>query len=691
MRKPLATLFYALTCYLTLNASGNDLPILGGIFAASSIQTVDFTIAPNGTIFSVRTAVDSTNNSGNYRGSYSLNNGNSWISLDGHSGADFRFTDADVLITPLDSNHIYYFTARILHRVTPNDYSLVVERFTLEIMPDGQLQNQGFPTPMINYQLNPHKIYDVEFASDYKFPAVGASPYSVALVYTSEGVGGVDSLNYLVSVNGGSSFQNAKNVALAPNLRKASIAYGRSASSYNGRYYFAWEQFDSPTATKGHIYTARNASTVSGSLTPPQNLDSVNSSMINLCRNPRIAVSHDTTDNDAASMTAVILVDRDYNGDGSDYDVLGFYSKTPNMGNWSRLDIANGPEMAMQPDIVFDSQTNSFLTTYLDSTNGKLPYLLKDFNLASPNSWTNITPQYNDFSNGLRNAFPKLAVNETNSQPAFVWVQQNDTGKGIALFDAEYRQAVTTTLNVNTCANEPFSFNGEMLNSTGVYRDTFAIAGGDSLIILNLTVNSLVQRILTQDICNGASIVFNGQSLSTPGVYFDTISASIGCDTAVTLSLTVNIVVTPTIDQAGAALNTQAYTTYQWKLNGGDIPLANAQSYTATVNGIYTVEVTDATGCSATSASVTVTGVGISTVQEAGINVYPNPVTDILNVELTGNESAKLRIVDVTGSVVMEKTISEKASLNIQHLPKGIYMLQLTQAGRTAATKITRQ
>ncbi|HPR64254.1 MAG TPA: PKD domain-containing protein [Thermoanaerobaculia bacterium] len=53
-------------------------------------------------------------------------------------------------------------------------------------------------------------------------------------------------------------------------------------------------------------------------------------------------------------------------------------------------------------------------------------------------------------------------------------------------------------------------------------------------------------------------------------------------------------------------LSTQGFDSYQWKLDGSDIPGANSQAYSATASGTYTVAVT-LSGCSATSPGHAVT------------------------------------------------------------------------------------
>ncbi|WP_210516807.1 beta strand repeat-containing protein [Hymenobacter terricola] len=107
---------------------------------------------------------------------------------------------------------------------------------------------------------------------------------------------------------------------------------------------------------------------------------------------------------------------------------------------------------------------------------------------------------------------------------------------------------------------------------------------------------------------------------STAGTYTVTnsISASGGCAAATaTASVTINATPTATLTAGGAlsfcqggsvVLTAPAGTgnTYQFQLNGTAISGATTASYTATASGAYTVLVTNAGGCPATSAAATV-------------------------------------------------------------------------------------
>ena len=60
------------------------------------------------------------------------------------------------------------------------------------------------------------------------------------------------------------------------------------------------------------------------------------------------------------------------------------------------------------------------------------------------------------------------------------------------------------------------------------------------------------------------------------------------------------------------------------------------------------------------------------------LDIYPNPTTGIINLSLaSGYSSTKFEVVDLTGKVVFFGMINSKLELDISHLPKGIYYLNV--------------
>lgn len=68
-------------------------------------------------------------------------------------------------------------------------------------------------------------------------------------------------------------------------------------------------------------------------------------------------------------------------------------------------------------------------------------------------------------------------------------------------------------------------------------------------------------------------------------------------------------------------------------------------------------------------------------------NVYPNPVFDILNIQIpTVNEISTLRVFDVLGKTVIEQDITESTSqLNMSTMAPGLYIMTI-QSGNTSKT-----
>ena len=65
-------------------------------------------------------------------------------------------------------------------------------------------------------------------------------------------------------------------------------------------------------------------------------------------------------------------------------------------------------------------------------------------------------------------------------------------------------------------------------------------------------------------------------------------------------------------------MQTQAFNSYQWVIDGYDIPDATEQSYLATQSGMYTVRVTDSSGCQGTSEPVNLTFLPLPTPTVSG-------------------------------------------------------------------------
>ena len=134
------------------------------------------------------------------------------------------------------------------------------------------------------------------------------------------------------------------------------------------------------------------------------------------------------------------------------------------------------------------------------------------------------------------------------------------------------------------CEGESFDFNGQMLTTAGTYTDVLPAANGcDSTVTLNLFVGQTSTTTLSETICAGDSFPFGGQTLTMAGTYQDLQTGAAGCDSMITLTLSVNPVADTTIN---ASICTGA--TYD----------VGGQSFSA--SGTYTIDLMTAANCDST-------------------------------------------------------------------------------------------
>jgi hypothetical protein len=199
---------------------------------------------------------------------------------------------------------------------------------------------------------------------------------------------------------------------------------------------------------------------------------------------------------------------------------------------------------------------------------------------------------------------------------------------------------------------------------------------GDTLSNTNCCV--VQHTMLTQTSCQ--YYFFNGQNLTTSGTYYDTLLNVNGCDSIISLNLTINQVNT-SMTQSGANLSANASAAnYQWlSCNPYQIISgATNQTFTANANGDYAVIVTE-NGCTDTSACITVMGIGLDEYSnDDKIIVYPNPAQDRIYVTstLSDNQNTKKELYNTLGQVILTTYENE---IDVSGLVKGVYYIRCGQ------------
>lgn len=246
----------------------------------------------------------------------------------------------------------------------------------------------------------------------------------------------------------------------------------------------------------------------------------------------------------------------------------------------------------------------------------------------------------------------------TTTRPAtFQWIDcgnnntpiQGETGSG-------YAPTVTGSYGVNVTQNGCTEF-------SGCY--SFNVACAETY------------GTLTTSTCGNFVSPSGNYTWQTAGTYEDTIENAAGCDSIITIILTLGSLDVNVSQGDDYVIVAATDASYQWvDCDNGNAPIAGAtgRSYTPAGNGNYAVIVNQAT-CSDTSACFTFVGVGIREVQNTvGISVYPNPTNNVLHVELTQPEA--IEVYNMLGALLARYEASQTHSIDVADYAQGVYLVK---------------
>jgi len=244
----------------------------------------------------------------------------------------------------------------------------------------------------------------------------------------------------------------------------------------------------------------------------------------------------------------------------------------------------------------------------------------------------------------------------------------------------------TTNINISICAGDTIIIDSMPVYTPGTYIDTLVnIAGGDSIVVTNVTVIPITTSTQSFIWCQGIVLVLpGGGTVSQPGTYTDTLISSNGCDSIVTTNFwpcgQYNF---PVVQNGNMLIVSSPITNSSYTWAGTGI-VSGATNDTVVINtpGTYTVTITDLiTGCTCTSTgSVQTIGINEAGIENA-ISVYPNPSNGVFEFNGIKNGS-QILITDITGKIIYtDKVVSEKHKINLTNKAKGVYFYKIEYNG----------
>ncbi|NSW44612.1 MAG: PKD domain-containing protein [Bacteroidales bacterium] len=265
---------------------------------------------------------------------------------------------------------------------------------------------------------------------------------------------------------------------------------------------------------------------------------------------------------------------------------------------------------------------------------------------------------------------------------------------------------IANPTTVNLTQNQTFVLTVTDLVSGCVSHDTILITVSSNILTVNIIPSST-------SVCQGENVILNTQvtggngnytytwesnptgfssSLSNPVVspltsttYVVTVSDGFIQGTA---SVNINVLPLPQasfsyavnqldVNFTNSSLNANSY---NWAYGDGMFSNAVNPIHTYASNGDYIVTLIATNDCGSDTISQTihVEASGIENNDFARTNIYPNPVHNILTIDLVHPMQTKMTIYTIDGRFVMQDTFnSEKCYMNVEKLEQGAYIIEI--------------
>jgi hypothetical protein len=187
-----------------------------------------------------------------------------------------------------------------------------------------------------------------------------------------------------------------------------------------------------------------------------------------------------------------------------------------------------------------------------------------------------------------------------------------------------------------------------------------SVSGCDSIVTLDLTILEPTFSSESVTECDSYTWNTNGQTYTQSGQYTEVFTNQVGCDSTVTLNLTINSSSSSTQTDTGLD-------SYTWSVNN--------QTYTE--SGIYTAVIPNESGCDSTiTLDLTLQFTGLDENESSYVAVYPNPTYNSFTLSTKDMIHMNYTLVDIQGKVVLTGKIeSIEQTVDISKLSNGPYNL----------------
>jgi hypothetical protein len=198
---------------------------------------------------------------------------------------------------------------------------------------------------------------------------------------------------------------------------------------------------------------------------------------------------------------------------------------------------------------------------------------------------------------------------------------------------------------------------------------------------------------ITRTACYSYVSPSNKYTYTKSGTYYDTIPNANGCDSVITINLTINAADISVTNSSPTLTANATEASFKWldcDNNFTEINNATNQSFLATSNGNYAVEVTQ-NGCIDTSQCINVSNAQIlENTFGNQLRLFPNPSKDEVNIDLgTHYDEVVVIVRNALGQEVMRKSFNNTNAFKL-NIPgeSGLYILELQAPKHRALMRV---
>ena len=217
------------------------------------------------------------------------------------------------------------------------------------------------------------------------------------------------------------------------------------------------------------------------------------------------------------------------------------------------------------------------------------------------------------------------------------------------------------------------------------HNGTYLFAGTTGYVwrrlISEVFICTPTSATITENSCNSYTSPSGNYTWTTSGIHLDTIPNAGGCDSTLTINLTINSVDTSVTQNDNSITSNASGATFQWldcNNNMQAISGATNQFFSSPVNILVALEVTQ-NGCVDTTECYSIM-VGINEITNSNnFQLFPNPTADVVTVQLNSTcNNCTIEISNVLGEILYTDELNLKSKIcNLQSFPSCIYFIKV--------------